>query len=87
MESAGDEKQAKGRKVWNRSGPYLGKHVFGSFFDKLTENNFTNAFKSVFRDESFKLCSKNAGFLGETRLGALGGRARARARAPTRRRS
>ena len=36
----------------------------------------TNAFKSLFRDDSFKLCSKIAGF-----LGVLGGRAHACARA------
>ena len=35
-----------------------------------------NAFKSFFRDDSFKLCSKIAGF-----LGALGGRGHACARA------
>ena len=32
-------REAKGRKVWNRSGPYLGKHVFGSFFDTVTAKN------------------------------------------------
>ena len=32
----------------------------------------TSAFKSIFRDDSFKLCSKIAGF-----LGVLGGRDRA----------
>ena len=38
--------------------------------------DLTNAFKSIFRDDSFKLCSKIAGF-----LGVLGGRAHACARA------
>ena len=39
--------------------------------------DLTNAFKSIFRDNSFKLCSKIAGF-----LGFLGGaRTPARARA------
>ena len=38
--------------------------------------DLTNAFKSFFRDDSFKLCSKIAGF-----LGVLGGRAHACARA------
>ena len=38
--------------------------------------DLTNAFKSIFRDESFKLCSKIAGF-----LGLLGGPAHACARA------
>ena len=38
--------------------------------------DLTNAFKSIFRDDSFKLCSKIAGF-----LGALGGRAHACVRA------
>ena len=37
--------------------------------------DLTNAFKSFFRDDSFKLCSKIAGF-----LGVLGGRAHACAR-------
>ena len=36
----------------------------------------TNAFKTFFRDDSFKLCSKIVGF-----LGVLGGRAHACARA------
>ena len=38
--------------------------------------DLTNAFKSFFRDDSFKLCSKIAGF-----LGVLGGRTHACARA------
>ena len=38
--------------------------------------DLTNAFKTIFRDDSFKLCSKIAGF-----LGVLGGRAHACARA------
>ena len=42
--------------------------------------DLTNAFKSIFRDDSFKPCSKIAGF-----LGLLGG-ARARLRARTRER-
>ena len=41
--------------------------------------DLTNAFKNIFRDDSFKLCSKIAGFLGRQGLGFLGG-ARARAR-------
>ena len=55
-------------------------NVFGSLFDKVTAKiDLTNTFKNVFRDDSFKLCSKLAGF-----LGVLGGRrahACARARA------
>ena len=39
-------------------------------------NDLTNAFKSFFRDDSFKLCSKFAGF-----LAVLGRRAHACARA------
>ena len=38
--------------------------------------DLTNAFKSFFRDDSFELCSKIAGF-----LGVLGGRTHACARA------
>ena len=38
--------------------------------------DLTNAFKSIFRDDSFKLCMKIAGF-----LGVLGVRAHACARA------
>ena len=38
--------------------------------------DLTNAVKYIFRDDSFKLCSKIAGF-----LGVLGGRAHACARA------
>ena len=38
--------------------------------------DLTNAFKSIFRHDSFKKCSKIAGF-----LGVLGGRAHACARA------
>ena len=38
--------------------------------------DLTNAFKSIFRDDSFKQCSKIAGF-----LGVLGGRSHACARA------
>ena len=38
--------------------------------------DLTHAFKSLFRDDSYKLCSKIAGF-----LGVLGGRAHACARA------
>ena len=38
--------------------------------------DLTNAFKSIFRNDSFKLCSKIAGC-----LGVLGGRAHACARA------
>ena len=34
--------------------------------------DLTKAFKNIFRDDSFKQCSKNAGF-----LGVLGGRAHA----------
>ena len=38
--------------------------------------DLTNAFKSIFRDDSFELCTKIAGF-----LGLLGGRAHACVRA------
>ena len=46
--------------------------------------DLTNAFKSIFRDDSFKLCTKIAGF-----LGVLGGCAHAcvRARASEKRRA
>ena len=77
MESAGDENRAKGRKVWNRSGPDLAKHVFGLFSHKFTAKVYlTNAFKSFFRDDSFKQCSNIVGF-----LRVLGGRAHTCARA------
>ena len=41
--------------------------------------DLTNAFRSILRDDSFKLCNKIAGF-----LGVLGGRAHACARARAR---
>ena len=50
---------------------------FARFSTKLhREIDLTNAFKSIFRDNSFKLCSKIAGF-----LKVLGGCAHACARA------
>ena len=53
------------------------KNVFGSFFVKFTlKIDLTNGFKRFFRDDSFKQCSKIAGF-----LGGLGGRTHACARA------
>ena len=55
-------------------------NVFGSFFGNVTAKNefnqCANAFKSICRDDSFKLRSKIGGF-----LGAFGGRAHACARA------
>ena len=48
-------------------------NVFGSFFGAFTAKiDLTNAFKNMFRNDSFKLCSKIAGF-----LGAPGGRTHA----------
>ena len=41
--------------------------------------DLTNASKSFFRGDSFKLCHKIAGFFGKQRFGCLGG---ARARHP-----
>ena len=58
--------------------------MFLALFLTNLEQKFdlTNAFKSILREDSFKLCSKIAGF-----LGVLGGRARACARASARARS
>ena len=45
--------------------------------------DLTNAFKNFFRDDSFKLCRKISGFLGNRRLGCLrGARARVRPQPP-----
>ena len=55
----------------------LGSMFFARFSTNLQRQiDLTNAFKTIFRDDSFKQCSKIAGF-----LGVLGGaRARLRAR-------
>ena len=39
--------------------------------------DLTNAFENIFREDSFKQCSKIAGFLGKQRLGCLKERAHA----------
>ena len=63
------------------------------FFVRFSANlrrkiDLTNAYKSFLCDDSFKLCSKMAGFCGKQGLGFLrGARARARAHAPTHARS
>ena len=55
----------------------LGSMFFARFSINVQRKiDLTNAYKSIFRDDSFKLCSKMAGF-----LGVLGGRAHACARA------
>ena len=82
----------KGRKVWNLPGTKNAKEqqslesaatlTLGSMFLARSSINLhrkidlTNAFKSIFRDNSFELCSKIAGF-----LLVLGGRMHACARA------
>ena len=56
---------------------FAGGNVSARFSTNLQRKiDLTNAFKSIFRDDSFKQCSKIAGF-----LGVLGGRAHACARA------
>ena len=85
----------KGRKVWNPpetknglraarfgigAAPTLGSMFLAHYLTSLHRKmNLINAFKSFFRDDSFKLCSIIAGLLGKHGLGLLGG-----ARAPTR---
>ena len=57
----------------------LGSMFLNRFSTNLQQKiDLTNAFKSFFRDNSFKLCCKIAGF-----LGVLGGRAHACARTRT----
>ena len=55
--------------------------MFLTRFSSLSQRkiDLTKTFKSFLRDDSFKLCSKIAGFLGKQRLGCLGERAQARA--------
>ena len=49
-------------------------NVLGSFLGKITPKiNLANAFKRLFRDDSFKPCSKIVGFLWEQGLGCWGG--------------
>ena len=80
----------KGRKSWNppeaqkglraaslgiRVDPILGSMFLARFWTHLQRRiDLTNTFKSFFRDDSVKLCSKIAGFLGKKRLGCLGER-------------
>ena len=87
----------KGRKSWNPveaqrrlwaaslgipADPTLGNMFLARFSTNIQRLiDLTNAFKNFFRDDSFKPCSKIAGFLGKQGLGFLGG---ARARSPAR---
>ena len=65
--------------------PTLGSMFLACFSTNLQRKiDLTNAFKSIFRDDSLQPCSEIAGFVGKQGLGLLGG---ARARAPTRVRS
>ena len=85
----------KGRKFWNpaaaRKGsratslgiptdPTLGSVFLACSFTNLQRKmNLTNAFKSFFRDDSFKLCNKSLDSLKNSAWGS-GGRARKRLR-------
>ena len=66
-------KDAKGQQSLESAATLtFGSMFLAHFSTKLHRKiDLTNAFKNVFRDDSFKQCSKIAGF-----LGVLGGRAR-----------
>ena len=92
LESAGDEKTLGEGKVWNppetKNGLRAARFDMGAdptsgsmFLTRFSTNvhrkiDLTNAFKSFFRDDSFKPCSKIAGLPGKQCLGCLGERAR-----------
>ena len=71
-------KDAKGQQSLESAATLpLGSMLLARFSNNLQRKiDLTNAFKSIFRDDSFKQCSKIAGF-----LGVPGGRAQAYARA------
>ena len=71
-------KDAKGQQSLQSAATLtLGSMFLPRFSTTLQrKSDLTNAFKSIFRDDSFKQCRKIAGF-----LGVLGGRAHACARA------
>ena len=73
-------KDAKGQQTLESAATLTSRSMFLARLSTNSQRNFdlTNAFKSIFRDDSFKQCSKIAGF-----LGVLGGRAHACARART----
>ena len=70
-------KTAKGQQSLESAATLtLGSMFLARFSTNLQRKiDLTNAFKSIFCDDSFQHCSKIVGFLGNT-LGALGGRAR-----------
>ena len=63
----------KDRKSWNPPEAMFLARFSTNIPRKI---DLTNAFKSLCRDDSFKPCSKIAGYLGQQRLGCLGERAR-----------
>ena len=78
MESARDEKTLRDSKVWNPPRPLPWEACFWLVFSTNAQRqiDWTDAFKSIFRNHSIKLCRKFAGF-----LGVLEGRAHACVRA------
>ena len=69
------QKDAKGQQSLESAATLtLGSMFLARFSTHLQRKiDLTNAFKSFFRDDSFKPCSKITGFLGKHGLGFLGG--------------